>query len=346
MTRMSNPDKENKAAFFCNPASMYGVNTIDYVFAQGRRSQVGEMCNLHPVVITEGNFDQEVARLQDLSIIFSTWGMPQLTDRQIRQLPNLKAVFYAAGSVKGFARNYLAAGVTVLSAWAANAVPVAELSLAQILLSCKGYFHNTRDCRVPPPLRKHGTYTGPGNYGETVALIGAGQIGRRLIALLKPFALKVVVVDPYLSEREATELGVQKSSLEEAFRTACVVSNHLPNLPALAKVLNGELFASMRPNATFINTGRGAQVDEPGLIAVLQQRPDLTALLDVTDPEPPGPNSEFYTLPNVQLSSHIAGSIHDEVVRMADYMIEEFGRWRNGEPLRYAVSLTMLDTMA
>lgn len=334
-----------KAAFFCNLTTFHGAVTLDYVFAQGRRQQLGAACDVHPVVITDGNFAEEAPRLQDLEVIFSTWGMPPLTELQVRQLPGLRAVFYAAGSVKGFARPFLSAGVSVFSAWAANAVPVAEFALAQILLSGKGYFHNTRDSRTPA-VRRQGAFSGPGNYGETVALIGAGQIGRRLIALLKPFALKVMVVDPYLSDQDAAALGVRKVSLEEAFRTAFVVSNHLPNLPALAKVLNGRLFASMRPNATFINTGRGAQVHEAELIAVLQQRPDLTALLDVTDPEPPEPNSAFYTLPNVQLSSHIAGSIHDEVVRMADYMIDEFQRWRQGEPPRYAVTLDMLDTLA
>ena len=95
-----------------------------------------------------------------------------------------------------------------------------------------------------------------------------------------------------------------------------------------------------------INTGRGAQVNEPDLVAVLQRRPDLMALLDVTDPEPAPAGSAFYELPNVQISSHLAGAHHDEVVRMADTMIEEFRRWQEGEPLRYSMSLAMLDRMA
>jgi phosphoglycerate dehydrogenase-like enzyme len=85
---------------------------------------------------------------------------------------------------------------------------------------------------------------------------------------------------------------------------------------------------------------------ESELLDVLQARPDLTALLDVTSPEPPAADSPFYVLPNVQLSSHIAGSMNDEVVRMADYIIEEFSRWQRGEALRYDVTLDMLDTMA
>jgi len=71
-------------------------------------------------------------------------------------------------------------------------------------------------------------------------------------------------------------------------------------------------------------------VDEPGLVRVLTQRPD----------------SPLYTLPNVQLSTHIAGALGDEVVRMADYCLEEFAAWERGEPLRYAVTPAMLETMA
>lgn len=62
------------------------------------------------------------------------------------------------------------------------------------------------------------------------------------------------------------------------------------------------------------------------LLAVLQARADLTALLDVTHPEPLPTDSPFWTLPNVQLTGHIAGSIGDEVVRLADWMLDEFDR--------------------
>jgi phosphoglycerate dehydrogenase-like enzyme len=179
-----------------------------------------------------------------------------------------------------------------------------------------------------------------------VAIIGAGQIGRRLIELLRPFRLKVMVVDPYLSEPEAEDLNVTKVTLEEAFRDGYVVSNHLPNLPELQEVLNGNLFASMRRDATFINTGRGAQVNEPEMIGVLKKRPDLMALLDVTAPEPAPSESPLYDLPNVMLSSHLAGAHQDEVVRMADAMIEEFKRWKNGDPLHFSLTSRMLEQMA
>jgi len=172
------------------------------------------------------------------------------------------------------------------------------------------------------------------------------MISRHLIGLLKPFSLQVLVHDPYLQDDEAARLGVAKATLPKIFGDCYVVSNHLPNLPALKGVLNGKLFRSMREGATFINTGRGAQVDEPALIEVLKERPDITALLDVTDPEPPVAGSPFYSLPNVQLSSHIAGSLNDEVQRMADWMIEDFLNWESGRPVFNAVTKRMLATMA
>lgn len=325
-----------KAAFFANPVTVHDGNTLDYVYAQGRRQQITEATDMYPDVISADTFDQHAPKLADTEVIFSTWGMPALQAAQLDRMPKLKAVFYAAGSVKTFAPPFLARNIIVSSAAAANGVAVAEFCLGQILLACKGYFRNTRDCRSPEGNNKN-AFQGKGAYGEKIALIGAGQIGRKLIELLRPFRLDILVVDPFLSEDQARELNVTSVSLPEAFRQAYVISNHLPNLPDLQHVLNGELFASMRQDAAFINTGRGAQVHGPEMIAVLKKRPDLLALLDVTYPEPAPPDSELYQLPNVQLSSHLAGTHHDEVLRMADLVIDEFRRWTHGEPLQHAV---------
>ena len=79
---------------------------------------------------------------------------------------------------------------------------------------------------------------------------------------------------------------------------------------------------------------------------MLRQRPDVTALLDVTMPEPSEPDSPFYTLPNVRLSTHVAGSLGNEVVRMADYALDEFQRWDKGEALQWEVTAELLEKMA
>jgi phosphoglycerate dehydrogenase-like enzyme len=332
-----------KTAFFCNG----GDERIDYAYAQERRERVAELTDLYPQVITHDNFHEHAGNLEGLEVIFSTWGMPSLTDDEVARLPALKLLLYGAGTVKYFASPFLERGIPVVSAWRINATCVAEFVAAQVVLSCKGYFHNLRDRHAPALRGDHETpYRAEGILGATVGLIGCGAIAREVIRLLKPFPVNIFVHDPYLADAEAGTLGVRRATPEEIFGMSTVVSNHLPNLPELRKVLTGTLFESMPDSATFINTGRGAQVDEYGLIGVLRQRPDLTALLDVTDPEPPEVNSPLYVLPNVRLTSHIAGALNGDVVRMADCVIEEFLRWRDGKPLLHAVPAAELDRMA
>ena len=91
-------------------------------------------------------------------------------------------------------------------------------------------------------------------------------------------------------------------------------------------------------------TFRVQRRDDP--VRVLRERPDLTALLDVTYPEPPADDHPFYTLPNCLLTPHIAGSAGDEVARMGEYMLDEYRAFLNGKSCKYKVSMKMLETMA
>lgn len=161
-----------------------------------------------------------------------------------------------------------------------------------------------------------------------------------------PFNIQVLVYDPFLSDERAEKLGVRKCTLTEIFLQCQTISNHIANLPATVGILNREYFSKMLPNATFINTGRGAQVVEKDLIEALKTVPTRTAILDVTEPEPPLPNSEFLEMENVIVTSHIAGSTSKEVERLGCYMTEEFVRFIEGKELKYSVTLKMLETMA
>jgi phosphoglycerate dehydrogenase-like enzyme len=166
------------------------------------------------------------------------------------------------------------------------------------------------------------------------------------VQLLQSYKLQILVFDPFLSKKQAKELGISQCSLEQIFTECQTISNHLANNEQTKGMLNYDLFRKMKNNATFINTGRGAQVVEDDLIRALQEYPDRTALLDVTYPEPPKEESLLYTLKNVFLSPHLAGSRGDELVRMAEYMYGEFVAMQNNEPLQYEVTRKMLRTMA
>ncbi len=284
----------------------------------------------------------------EVRFIFSTWGMPVFEKEEIRRIfPKLEAVFYAAGSVQKFARPFLDLGIPVFSAWAANGIPVAEYTFAQIILGMKGFYQTSRLFKEEGHLAaKTALKNYPGNYDCSVGLIGAGMIGKLVIKKLKDLKVKTLVFDPFLSDGKAAELGVEKVDLDTLFSTCQVVSNHLANNEQTRGMLKKEHFSAMLPYATFLNTGRGAQIVEEDLICVLTERPDLTAVLDVTYPEPPEEKSPFYSLPNVILTPHIAGSTGNEVRRMTDYIIEEAEAFLNGTPTRYAVTLEMLETMA
>lgn len=106
------------------------LNVIHRVYT---REQIGDAPVLTSAELRAGLASKETEYL------FSTWGMPMLSEEDIREfLPNLKAVFYGAGTVQYFVCPFLACGVRVFSAWAANAIPVAEYTVAQILLANKG----------------------------------------------------------------------------------------------------------------------------------------------------------------------------------------------------------------
>ena len=331
------------AAFFTDVPEL-----IKKVYALGRKELLEKELNFYPEIITSKNFEESLPILQEIEFVFSTWGMLRLNEDQISLLKNLKIVFYAAGSVRYFCEPFLKKGIKVVSAWIANGYPVAEFTLAQILLATKGYFLATRICQTYEGRKNYINLETkyPGNFEVNVSLLGAGGIGKNVINLLKPFKINILVYDPFLSEEKAKELGVAKVSLEEAFKNSIVVSNHIADLPETKKMIKKEHFRMMMPYATFINTGRGATVDEEGMLDVLEERDDLTALIDVTDPEPPEKDSRLFKLKNVFLSPHIAGTIGKELVRNADCVIEEYHRFKSGEKLLYEVTFEMLKTMA
>lgn len=287
---------------------------------------------------------------KDTEYIFSTWGMSHFEKEEIKEyLPSLKAVFYSAGSVQGFAKEFLELGIEVHSAWAANAVPVAEYTVAQIILANKGFYRSSvmfkKGNSHYRDAHKLFSHFG-GNFNTSVGIIGAGMIGRMVIERLRDYKVTVYVCDPFLSEEKAAEMGAVKCSLEEMFEKCDVVSNHVANNPQTVGMINAKHFKLMKPYSTFINTGRGAQVVEPDMIAFLKERTDVTAVLDVTNPEPPLEGSEMYDLENIILTPHIAGSSGKEVVRMAEYMLDEYRLYAKNEPTKYSVSLKMLETMA
>lgn len=284
-------------------------------------------------------------RLAETEIVFSGWGAPRMDAAFLSAMPNLKVVFYAGGSVRYFVTpEFWSSGVLITTAQAINAIPVSEFTVSAIFFALKRVWHFgrlTREQRTFPVQRPMA-----GAYRSVVGLVSYGKIARLVRERLLGHDVKVFVCDPHVSEAEALREGVKRVELDEMFATADVVSLHTPLLHETKGLIAARHFASMKPGATFINTARGEIVDEPAMIECLQQRPDLQAVLDVTAPEPPAPDSPLYRLPNVLLTPHIAGSIGAECLRMGHAMADEFERYRAGLPLQWAITSAEADLIA
>lgn len=298
-----------------------------------------------------GGVDQTpTPALSDVSILLGSWGMRRLDAELLAAMPELRAVCYAAGSVKGFATaEAYARGVTITSAWMANAVPVAEVTVALVTLANKDWFgcqDRIRQTGTPDGFRAARARPHAGNYGSTVGLIGFGAIGREVARRLESLEVEILVHDPHLPPERYDGFRVMPVADLHELATRCdVVSLHAPNIKATEGMIDASFFRAMRDGASFINTARGKLVVEDALVAELETG-RINAMLDVTFPEPPAADHPFYRLPNCWLTPHRAGSSAGEVRRMGRYAIDDCLRILDGADPLYQVHQHMLATMA
>ena len=287
------------------------------------------------------------AALAGTEVLFTFWGCPTVDRATLDAAPRLRAVVHAAGTVKNIVTaDCWDRGITVSSAAWANALPVAEYTVAAVLMSNKRLLQFSADFRRVRHLDDwHHRYPDVGNHRRTVGLIGASRIGRRVMELLQPYDLDLVVYDPHLSRAEARALGVRKAELAEVCAASDVLSVHAPELAETRHMIDRGMLGLLPDGATVINTSRGSLVQQDALVDELCSG-RLHAVLDVTDPELLPVDSPLYELPNVLLTPHIAGSVGGELQRMADSAIAELARYASGQPFAHAVLPEQLERTA
>lgn len=320
-------------------------HAFESIYGQEHLESIARRVRLLARPMTKSEALQRPDLLAQADVIFSGWGAPRMDAAFLATARQLKAVFYGAGSIRYFTSDaFWERGVVVSSAYAINAVPVAEYTLATILLSLKNYWFHAFEIKRAARLTERVRCAGA--YGSRIGLVSLGMIGRLVRDRLRAFDLEVLAYDPYVAPEDAAAIGVKLVSLDDIFRLCDVVSLHAPWLKETEGMIQGRHFELMKPRASFINTARGAIIREDEMCDVLRRRPDLTALLDVTWPEPPAADSPLWTLPNVILTPHIAGSRDRECRRMGRAMIEEFDRWDRGEELQWPISAEKSLTLA
>ena len=285
--------------------------------------------------------------LAEVDVLITGWGCPPIDAAVLAAAPRLRAVIHAAGTVKThIGAAVFDRGIVVSSAAAANARPVAEYTLAMILLANKDIRSMAQRYRAERrKIDLVAEYPTVGNLGRTVGVIGASRVGREVLRLLAPFDLHPLLADPYVTPAEAAELGAELVDLPELFRRSDIVTVHAPALPETRGMIDAPLLAMLADGATLINTARGSVVDQDALLAHLRIG-RISAVLDVTEPELPPADSPLWHLPNVLLTPHAAGALGTELSRLGACAVDELGRFAAGEPFAFAVDPAQLAVMA
>lgn len=174
--------------------------------------------------------------------------------------------------------------------------------------------------------------------GSTLGLVGFGQIPRRVAAKAAPFGLRVVAYDPFASEQDARDLGVELVTLDDLYSRSDVISVHVPLTQETQGLIDAQAFARMRPTALLVNTSRGPVVDESALIAALERRGIAGAGLDVFGVEPLDVDSPLRRSDRVVLTPHAAWYSEDSEVEIRTKTAQNVVLALQGAPVPYQVN--------
>ncbi|MFJ4784916.1 hydroxyacid dehydrogenase [Streptomyces sp. NPDC088794] len=326
------PNPQPRAVFAMDPVH------LPLLFPPPLMGRLTHASDLDPTLVVRDFADPAVAgALAEAEVLITGWGCPRLDADVLAAAPRLRTVLHAAGSVRSLVGDAVwERGITVSSAVTGNALPVAEYTLAMILLTGKDAFTHRERFRAEHRHPSHAETAGTGNVGRRVGVIGASRVGRRLLELLRPFDFSVLLYDPFVTVSQAEVLGAELVGLEELLRRSDIVSLHAPDIPETYRMLDASRLALIRDGGVLINTSRGALVDPDALVEELVSG-RLHAVLDVTEPEPLPGESPLYRLPNVFLTPHIAGSLGNELERLGLIVVEELERVAEGVGLGHEV---------
>jgi phosphoglycerate dehydrogenase-like enzyme len=296
--------------------------------------------------------DAVAERATGCHAIVTGWGSRPLAEAAFENAPDLKLIAHSAGSVRHLVTPkmiedcLLPRGITIFSGNVAIALNVAEASVGMLIMACRrwvehnAHYHATGKWRSPD-LPNNGQFLRGCNLG----IISASAVGREVIRLLQGWDIHFLCYDPYLTGEAAEELGVEKVELDELFDRADHVTVHAPKLPETAKMIGRDQLRRLRDGAAIVNTSRGSVIDEDALIEELQTG-RIFAALDVTDPEPPAPDSPFQYLPNAIVSPHTAGAGHYGYFKIGEQTLQALEDCFAGKSIQHAVDLSKWEQLA
>ncbi len=227
-------------------------------------------------------------------------------------------------------------GILVVNAPSGNVVSAAEHAIA-LLLALLRKIPQAQVSLKAGEWKRSG-FVGTELQGKTVGLVGLGQVGGRVAARLRPWQVRLVGFDPFLSAERASELGVETMGLDDLLAVSDVVSLHTPVTPETQGMISGERIGRMKPGALLVNCARGALVDEAALLEALESGRLGGAALDVFAVEPPA-DFALARHPKVVCTPHLGASTVEAQDRVAVETVEMLVEALSGSPFVPAVNL-------
>lgn len=292
---------------------------------------------------TEQYVEEELAeKLRGVDICISGWGNTPFHEKTLKYADKLKLIAHIGGSVRPMVGDAaFERGIRVCSGNRVFAESVAEGVLTYMLCSLRkiGEYEARMAAGEWPSLI--GTR---GLLGRSVGLVGYGMIAEYLVKFLKPFGCRIMVSSRHISAEELAEVGIEAAAAEEIFRTCDIVSLHSSLTARTKHSIGADLLNSMKDGALLVNTARGALIDEEALVSVLQERP-VWAALDVFETEPLPMDSPLRECERVLLMPHAAGPTADRRYVVTSHVLDDIGRFLNGEPLDCEIDFARAGTM-
>ncbi|MGL4608045.1 MAG: 2-hydroxyacid dehydrogenase [Eubacteriaceae bacterium] len=173
--------------------------------------------------------------------------------------------------------------------------------------------------------------------GKTLGIVGYGSIGRRVGRIARAFGMELIIYDPFLCEIDIEEVGIKKGNkLEEVMAKADFITCHMKVTPETKGIISEKMISLMKSTAYFINSSRGAILDEKALIQALREKRIAGAAFDVYEKEPLAVNHPYVAeLDNVVITPHIGGATDDVLVNHTIQLVSDVRRFVNGEKMLY-----------
>lgn len=305
---------------------------------------VERMKQMGNVVLNESTshftHEEMCEKIKGIDIVVTGWGTPRIDEEVLKNADRLKYIAHTGGSVaKYVCEDVYKRGIVVLSGNEMYAESVAEGVIAYILASLRII------PRISHALSMEGKWQGPnlaenftkGLLDRTVGIVSYGTISKYILPLLKPFHTKIKIYSrKTLPQELLDEYGAEQVSLEELFSTSDIITLQTAKNPHTIGMIDKKYLSLIKDGALFVNTARGAVVNEEDLIEEVK-KDRFFVMLDVYHHEPIPADSPLIGRDKVMLMPHMAGPTVDRRNAITNALLTEIENHMAGKPLRLEI---------